>query len=275
VFIRGWKVAYQFSELAKPHVFVARSRYRMDFPTTHWSVLAKATVHGESDSKAALEAMCQKYWGPIHSFIRFHGLTNAEAQDLTQEFMIHVVQRSIFTRADRLQGRFRSFLLGALTRFLADAADRKNALKRGGTSPHVSLEVSGKDLEDLSSPPAGGSTFDREWALTILETALENLRAECVENGNQSCFEIWKHFLPGANETFSYEAAAGKLAISVTALKSEVHRLRRRLRMLVRTEVARTVSAPHEIEDEMTHLHHVLMDRGSELGNKKNETSGF
>ncbi|HZR16112.1 MAG TPA: sigma-70 family RNA polymerase sigma factor [Verrucomicrobiae bacterium] len=249
----------------------------MDFPTTHWSVLAVATVHGESDARAALETLCQRYWGPVHSFLRFRGLTDAEAKDLTQEFMIHVVQKSIFTRADRLQGKFRSFLLGSLTRFLSDAADRKNALKRGGALPHVSFDtdVPGKDLEDLSSPAPGGSTFDREWALTILETALEKLRAECLETGNQSCFEIWKHFLPGANETFSYETAAGKLGISVAALKSEVHRLRRRLRALVRTEVARTVSAPHEIESEMAHLQQVLMDRGSELGSKKNETSGF
>jgi hypothetical protein len=103
---------------------------------------------------------------------------------------------------------------------------------------------------------------------------LERLRAEWLETGTQGDFDIWKHFLPGASETFSYETAAEKLAISVAALKSEIHRLRRRLRALVRGEVARTVSAPHEIESEMTHLQHVLMDRGIEIGIKKSETFG-
>lgn len=247
----------------------------MEFPTTHWSVLAKATLHGEADARAALELLCQRYWGPVHGFIRFHGLGDTEAQDLTQEFMLHVLQKSIFTRADRLQGRFRSFLLGSLARFLRDAAVRKNALKRGGDLPHFSVDVEGpgKDLEDPASLPAGVSAFDREWALTILETALDRLRCECAEPQSQSNFEVWKNFLPGATESYSYEAAAARLGISLPALKSEIHRLRRRLRALVRSEVARTVSAPHEIDSEMAHLQRVLMDRGSEVGAKSGNFS--
>lgn len=239
----------------------------MDFPTTHWSILAKATLHGEGDARAALEQLCQGYWAPVHAFIRFQGLTETEAQDLTQEFLIHVIQRSIFTRADRLQGRFRSFLLGALTRFLADAADRRKALKRGGGSPHLSfdqLEAS-KELEDASRALPGVSAFDREWALTILETALAKLRAEQAAIGRDPDFDVWKNFLPGAPGTCSYEEAAQRLGVSLPAFKSEIHRLRRRLRALVRGEVARTVSAPHEIEAEMAHLNQVLMDRGSQF----------
>jgi DNA-directed RNA polymerase specialized sigma24 family protein len=239
----------------------------MDFPTTHWSVLAKATVHGEAEARAALELLCQRYWSPVHSFIRFQGLTDAEAQDLTQEFMLHVIQKSIFTRADRLQGKFRSFLLGALARFLSDAADRRTALKRGGKAPHLSLDQveSGMDLEGLCSQLPGVTAFDREWALTILETALDRLRSEYGRPGHQGDFDVWKHFLPGAAGTCSYENAADRLGISVPAFKSEIHRLRRRLRALVRGEISRTVSAPHEIESEMAHLSRVLMDRGSQF----------
>jgi RNA polymerase sigma-70 factor (ECF subfamily) len=240
----------------------------MDFPTTHWSVLAKVTLHGEADARAALELLCQRYWAPIHTFIRFHGMTDAEAQDLTQEFMLHIIQKSIFTRADRLQGRFRSFLLGALARFLADAADRRQALKRGGKTPHVSFEEveTGTDFEAISSQLPSVTAFDREWALTILETALDRLRSDYSQSGREGDLEVWKHFLPGAAVTCSYESAAERLGISVAAFKSETHRLRRRLRTLVRDEIARTVSAPHEIESEMAHLSQVLMDRGSQFG---------
>jgi RNA polymerase sigma-70 factor (ECF subfamily) len=239
----------------------------MDFPTTHWSVLAKATLHGEADARAALEVLCQRYWAPVHAFIRFQGLTDAEAQDLTQEFLIHVIHKSIFTRADRLQGRFRSFLLGALARFLADAADRRQALKRGGKSPHISLDQIeiGKDVEELSSQLHGVTAFDREWALTILENALDRLRADCSQAGREGDFDVWKNFLPGAAGTYSYESAADRLGISLAAFKSEIHRLRQRLRALVRAEISRTVSAPHEIDSEMRHLSQVLMDRGSQF----------
>jgi RNA polymerase sigma-70 factor (ECF subfamily) len=239
----------------------------MDFPTTHWSVLAKATIHGETEARAALELLCQRYWGPVHAFIRFYGLTDAEAQDLTQEFMVHVIQKSIFTRADRLQGRFRSFLLGALTRFLGDAADRSKALKRGGGVQHISFELvdQNKDLEQTPSTATGVTAFDREWALTVLETALDKIRAEYAEAGRNEDFDVWKSFLPGAAGNCTYESASERLGISIAAFKSEIHRLRRRLRGLVRAEIARTVSAPHEIETEMVHLNQVLMDRGSQF----------
>jgi DNA-directed RNA polymerase specialized sigma24 family protein len=243
----------------------------MDFPTTHWSVLAKATLHGEGEARTALEVLCQGYWAPVHSFVCFYGFPDAEAKDLTQEFMLHVLEKSIFTRADRLQGRFRSFLLGALTNFLSDAVDRRKALKRGGDIPHLSVDAAypDKELQDPGALIPGVTVFDREWALVILETALDRLLLEHREAHPGRDFEVWKNFLPGAAEISSYEAAAARLGVSVPAFKSEIHRLRRRLRTLVRGEVARTVSAPHEIESEMAHLQRVLMDRGSEFGTKE------
>ena len=66
--------------------------------------------------------------------------------------------------------------------------------------------------------------------------------------------------------TPNYEAAAGQLSLSLPALKSELHRLRQRFKAVVRQEVASTVSAPHEIDQEMNHLQQVLMDKGSDFG---------
>jgi len=237
----------------------------MEFPTTHWSVLAKATLQGETDARAALELLCQCYWGPVHRFICVSGFSDPEAQDLTQEFMLHVLEKSIFVRANRLQGRFRSFLLGALGRFLADAVDRRKALKRGGNVPHISFDFA-EASASVSSRRPDLTVFDREWALTILETALDHLSADYVAGQREADFVVLKTFLAGGSEPSSYESAAAQLGVSLAAFKSEVHRLRRRLRALVRGEVARTVSAPHEIESEMSHLQQVLMDRGSEFG---------
>lgn len=238
------------------------------FPTTHWSLLAKASLDGNTEGRKALEELCRRYWGPVHQFVRCRGVSETEAQDLTQDFIVHVLEKSVFSRADRLQGRFRSFLLGALVRFLADKADQRGALKRGGGVQHVSFDSDEHAADTQSDHAAGADTlvFDREWALAILETALARVRREYGEARREGEFTVLKGFLPCGTEPPSYETAAGQIGRSVPAFKSEVHRLRRRFRALVREEVAQTVSAPHEIDAEMAHLQQVLMDRGSEFG---------
>jgi DNA-directed RNA polymerase specialized sigma24 family protein len=241
------------------------------FPTTHWSLLAKASLDGNTEGRKALEELCRRYWGPVHQFVRCRGVSEAEAQDLTQDFMMHVLEKSVFSRADRLQGRFRSFLLGALVRFLDDKADQRDAIKRGGGVQHVSFDSDEHAANTQSDHAARADTlvFDREWALAILETALARVRQEYAEARREGEFTVLKGFLPGGTEPPSYEAAAGQLGRSVPAFKSEVHRMRRRFRALVREEVLQTVSAPHEIAAEMAHLQHVLMDRGSDFGDAR------
>src|SRR4051812_23498526 len=102
----------------------------MHFPSTHWSLLAKASINGDSESSRALEQLCQRYWEPLRLFIRSRGISEAETQDLAQDFIVHLIEKSTFRRADRMKGRFRSFLLGALVRFLGDKADARAAVKR-------------------------------------------------------------------------------------------------------------------------------------------------
>ena len=220
-------------------------------------------MNGESGARQALEDLCHRYWSPLKQFIRSRGYNEAEAEDLTQEFLLHVLEHSTLQRADRQVGRFRSFLLGALNHFLADAYDRRQAQKRGGGISHISVEAHGPNLEIASE--AYENNFDREWALVILENALKGVAQEWRGLEGESRFAVLRHFLPGALETPTYEAAAAQLQMSVPALKSELHRLRQRFRMLVRQEIANTVSAPHEIEQEMSYLQRVLMDRGNEL----------
>src|SRR5688572_7575718 len=145
----------------------------MIFPTTHWSLLAKASLNGDTVGRQALEELCRHYWAPLNQFIRWRGHTETEAEDLTQEFLLHLLDHSTLQRADRLRGKFRSLLLGALVRFLSDERDRRNAQKRGGQQVHVSLDT---DDSDTGRPEAAGTAeegalFDRAWALTILKSA--------------------------------------------------------------------------------------------------------
>lgn len=217
-------------------------------------------MSGETAARQALEDLYRRYWSPLYHFIRARGHSETEAEDLTQEFLLHLLEHSTLQKADRLRGRFRSFLCGALVRFLGDVNDKRRAQKRGGAAAHVELDSAAEELGAVSVPD--GLLFDREWALVILENALQIVQKEFG-----ACqFAVLRRFLPGSIETPTYERAADELGLSLAALKSELHRLRQRFKAAVREEVAATVSAPHEIEQELNHLQRVLMDRGIDWG---------
>ena len=236
----------------------------MIFPTTHWSLLARTTLEGQAEARAALEELCRRYWSPLHHFIRLRGYSETEAQDVTQEFLLHLLQDNSLQRADREQGRFRSFLLGAQMHFLADEFDRRHARKRGAGVVPVPLD---DGTDKLANPIAADyGSFDREWALAVLENSLRRIEAEFADAGKSTAYAVLRHFLPGALETPGYDVAAAQLGLSLPAFKSEVHRARQRFKLLVREEVTATVCLPHEIEAEMTHLQQVLMNPGTDLG---------
>jgi RNA polymerase sigma-70 factor (ECF subfamily) len=215
-------------------------------------------MSGETAGRQAMEDLCRRYWTPLYQFIRARGYTEPEAKDLTQEFLLHLLEHSTLQRADRMRGRFRSFLCGALVRFLGDASDKRRAQKRGGGVTHIELDSPVAERSAASTPD--GLLFDREWALVILENGLRIVQQQFDTAPNQ--FAVLRQFLPGSVDVPSYEHAATELGLSLPALKSELHRLRQRFKAAVREEVAATVSAPHEIDAEMNHLQQVLMDKG-------------
>lgn len=246
----------------------------MYFPTTHWSLLARATLSGETEALAALNELCRRYWMPVHQFVQRRGYREAEAEDLTQEFLIHVCQHAMLQRADRARGRFRSFLLGALVRFLGDMKDRRNALKRGGAQPHISLDEVNESataaVEELSAQEV--IIFDRAWAQAILSSVLNQIRDDFHRAGRAQEFVTLKQFLPGSGNPVSYDAAAQQMGVTVAALTSEIHRLRNTFRERLRAEVASTVSAPHEIDGEMAHLHRVLSHPATDFADSSKES---
>ncbi len=235
----------------------------MYFPTTQWTLLARASLTGETTGRSALEELCRRYWSPLRQFIRSRGYNEVEAQDLTQEFLLHLLEHSTLKRADRIRGRFRSFLLGALVRFLADEYDRRHAQKRGQAAIHLSVEEHEGQL--TADTERTDLSFDRQWALAILENAFRTAELEMQASGDANRFGVLRKFLPGSLEMPTYEASAAELELSLPAFKSELHRLRRRFRTLVRQEIGATVSAPHEIDEEMDYLQRVLMDRAHDF----------
>jgi DNA-directed RNA polymerase specialized sigma24 family protein len=240
----------------------------MYFPSTHWSLLARASVNGETEAHAALGELCRRYWKPLNQFIRARGYGDAEAEDLTQEFLLHLLEHSTLRKPDPLRGKFRSFLLGALAHFLSHERARRLAQKRGGQQPHVSVELleTDKALGDEPLREKDVAAFDRAWALEIVRRALAAVTEDYAKSGRVELFEVLRSFLPGGNSPPPYEEAAARARMSLAAFNSEIHRLRRQFRECVYAEVTGTVSAPHEIDQEIAHLYRVLLDRGTDFG---------
>jgi RNA polymerase sigma factor (sigma-70 family) len=231
------------------------------FVTTHWSVVL-ATGRDSAPGRLALERLCQTYWYPLYLYVRRLGHRPHDAEDLVQSFFAQCLAKNYLQAADRQKGRFRSFLLIALKRFLANEWDKVRTQKRGGTVSTISLD--GLRAEDrYALEPAKVSDpsrlFDRRWALTLLENVLERLRDEQTIAGRGEAFGVLKDCLGGGG-TAPYDELATRLNCSVGAVKVSVHRLRRRYRELLEAEIANTVASPDEIEKERRYLLEVLRD---------------
>jgi DNA-directed RNA polymerase specialized sigma24 family protein len=228
----------------------------MAFPTTRWTLLAQATLHGDAAQGEALAEFYRRYREPVVHFIARQQRDRTHAEDLAQEFFVHMAESSTLQRADPLQGRFRSFLLGALLRFLERERVRGAAAKRGGGEVPLSFDALRSGRGEPTVPAEISAAFDREWALGLIVRVRHELGAEW--KGTAPEWVTLLQFLPGAAQTPTYEAAAAALGWTLARLKTEVFRVRQGFRERVRAEVALTVDAPHEIEQEMGHLHHVL-----------------
>ena len=231
------------------------------FAATHWSTVLAAGRADAPKAQAALEKLCRTYWYPLYVYVRRHGRSAHDAQDLTQEFFARLIQADGLAQVQPEKGRFRSFLLVSLKNFLADAHDRARAQKRGGGRPLLSLDDLNPEARFQTEPRDEASpdrVFERRWAYALLETVMRRLQDEFAGAGKNNLFKALKPFLVGDTEGLSYAAVATTLGVSEAAAKMTVTRMRRRYRELLRAEVAHTVAEPAEIEAELRHLFAVL-----------------
>jgi RNA polymerase sigma-70 factor (ECF subfamily) len=225
------------------------------FETTHWSEVFAARQQG-SGARAALESLCEAYWYPLYVFVRRQGQREEDAKDLVQEFFARCLEKNYFDAADQAKGRFRTFLLVALKRFMANEWDKARAKKRGGGTHPISLDAMQAEERYAAEPAdrlSADKLFDRRWALTLLDRVLQRLEQEQNSEGKRESFLELKTCLAGDGDA-SYAELAEKLETTEGAVKTAVHRLRRRYRELLSDEISRTVSNPGEIEAERRSL---------------------
>lgn len=226
------------------------------FTTTHWSVVLEAARPETPGSVDAFARLYRDYWYPLYAYVRRRGRSPHEAEDLTQEFFLSLLQHQRLRGVERAGGRFRSFLLKALQNFLANDWDRASARKRGGGSTLVPLDDVDAESRFLADPTerAPEISFERAWAFAVLEHAMQQLESEMRAAGKAKLLEHLRPHLQGDRNGRPYAEIATDLGVSEGAVRVTVHRLRQRYGELLRAEVARTVETEAEVADEVRHL---------------------
>jgi len=227
------------------------------FVTTHWSVVMAAGRGDSTRAHVALEKLCRNYWYPLYAFVRRLGHNAHDAEDLVQSFFAACLEKNYLGAAEQSKGRFRSFLLIALKRFLANEWDKQRALKRGGAIAPVSLDSLTAEQRYALEPAeqlSADKLYDRRWALTLLDQVVTRLRDEQVAAGKLAQFEQLKECITNPGRGTPYAELGVRLGLSEGAVKVAIHRLRQRYRNLLNEEIANTVGTAGEIEEERRHL---------------------
>lgn len=212
-------------------------------------------------AQAALEQLCRTYWYPLYAYVRRRGQPPQDAQDLTQAFFARLLDRNWVADADRERGRFRTFLLTAMSRFLSDEWDKVRAQKRGGGVVHVPVQLDAAETRYGHEPQDNGTPeqyYERGWALALLDMVLRRLQAEYDGMGKGELFAGLNSSLVGDRESQPYTELAAQTGMSEGAVKVAAHRLRKRYRQLLREEIAQTIASTEDVDGELRHLFAVL-----------------
>src|SRR3954462_9545298 len=184
------------------------------FPHTRWSLVSAATQKNSPESGAALEALCGAYWQPLYAYVRRCGQSPHDAQDLTQEFFAHLLEKRWLDSAHPEKGRLRTFLIVMLKRFMAKEWRRASAQRRGSGQALAQFDTAfaeSRYAADQSSSLGPDEIFDRQWAMTLLNRTIERLQTEFSSTGKSSNFAALKDCLMAARGTTDYVALAEKL----------------------------------------------------------------
>ena len=225
------------------------------FCATHWTLVLEAARPG-SAGQEAFGKLYSDYWHPLYAFIRRRGFSPEEAEDITQAFFARMLEKEALGGLKREGGRFRSFLLAAVSNFLANEWDRAHAQKRGGGVKPLSLDTADEEGRYVALEVAESTTpesmFEKQWVLTLLNRVMERLR--CEQGERSALFEDLKPHLQSDRVGLPYAEIARKHGMSEGAIRVAVHRLRQRYGVLLREEIGRTVGSPDEVDEELRHL---------------------
>ena len=229
------------------------SSLKVKFATTRWSLVASASEPLETRQKA-LEELCKIYWPPLYAYLRQHGYSQVDAQDLTQSFLLELLTKNSWAKAKSERGRFRSFLLGCLKHFLSHEREKKQAKKRGGNLLHFRIfQNQGEQyFKTASREPSPEKLYEKAWQLTVLNQVMERFLEEM--QSTQHKIDNIQLLICGLSGKVNYPDMAEQYGISVAAMRQKVTRLRKRYQLILLEEINRIVLTPEEVQEEICYL---------------------
>jgi RNA polymerase sigma-70 factor (ECF subfamily) len=225
-----------------------------EFPSTRWSLVVRAGSLPSPEADAALAELCDAYWYPIYAFIRRKGNHHHKALDLTQSYFERLLEKPVIAAADQGKGRFRSFLRTDCQRFIIS---KYRGLK---FKPHArAISIDGDEGErryrfEPSDEMTPERLFDRTYAMILLDRVLERLEHDYASKGHSEVFEVLKVVLTQGKGAIPAVDLAAQLRMKENAVHQAVHRLKKRYRALLETEIAATLDDPSDLDDEIRSL---------------------
>ncbi len=225
------------------------------FPSTHWSMVARARNPEDPAYRESLERLVTDYWRPIYVYIRSAwARSNEEAKDSTQEFLCGLMESRGLSEYKREKGRFRAYVKGALRHFLLDREKGRERQKRGGGRTIVSLDVELPEVPRDPSDPA--QLFDHAWGRALMEHALEDVRSSLRGEGREICWSVFEAYeLPGSDSAEStYRDVAVRFGIRESEVKSHLTYTRLLVKKALRRHAADTVASEGDLYRELREL---------------------
>lgn len=226
------------------------------FKPTRWTLVINTRGEGK-EADQALADLCESYWFPLYAFARRSNWNAADAEDLVQGFFIQLIEKKLFDSADQEKGKLRTFLLTAFRRFAKDEAVKRNAAKRGGNAEKISFDYSEAESwysEENVEGETPEQLFDRQWALTLVEKALDSVESYCESRGKGEEFQLMKPLLLDETSGDDFSRVGAALGITPNAAKIQIHRLRSRFRETLRAEIRETQLDEGDEEGEIRYL---------------------
>ncbi len=231
------------------------------FATTQWTLVWQAAREDSNLGRPAAEELVRRYWHPLYSYARRHGLGREDAEDATQEFLSSVVCGKLLEAVDPAKGKFRTFLLVAWKRFLIDDYRKKHTQRRGGDANTLSLDFANGErrwLELESREPDPDRLFMASWAGSLLETVRTRLRDDYARRNRSRLLDALLPWITDPLTQAHYDRLARELDLSPSAVMVAMHRLRQRFGETLREVVLETLDDPGEIDAEISELQSVI-----------------
>lgn len=228
------------------------------FKETQWNMVLAAKNPADPNSDQALAVLCEQYQYPIYAFVRRRGNSRHDAQDLTQEFFYRLISKEFLRTVDREKGRFRTFLLTALQRFLCNEWEKSQAQKRGGGALMFTWDADAAEERYCQEPShelTPEKLFERRWATTLIQSTMEDLKSEYERAGKGRLFEVLQAFVAGEGKDIGFAEAAAALGLTEGNARQMAHRMRLRYGELLRDGIRETVDSEEALEEELRNLH--------------------